>query len=447
MSRWPAVLVVGMALLAPLPAPARDLGSLYDDASLSEWRSRYQDGVLRNYEEVVLPRLTDEERRALAGVVFAFPLRGPQRDPFEFYATHPPPTVNLPVLSLKFFDDFSVALAWLDRNSYGLDTAYEYLTMLKYADTGQFGGRYPPPLEALQIPADALQNPAVANLAEKIFDSAIAFVMLHELGHIRYRHPGNGPEVPSDVSRANEEAADAFALEIMRRAESDPAGMSFLFLAFAYGTTDRGDFGSDADYAAFLHHATHPLTEARIRALTQKLSDAADDFARNDPDPAAGRRKIEFIVQQLSLVSDILADPDAQRLIDRIGRTTTLAMLAPRRPGQTQPTLQNTDAGLPSGPFAGSYKGEIGLPDGKVSITTLLKRQGDRVMGEYFYGTGRGTLVGIVDQGTLVFQWQESTETGHGSFRLDSDDRGFVGTWGFEESDSNGGSWTGEPAN
>jgi hypothetical protein len=413
---------------------------------LQNWQLRYQAGVVRNYAEIILPRLTNEERQALAEVQFAFPLRGVGNDPFAFYATRPPPTVNLPVLSLKFFDDFSVALAWLSRNGYGLDTAYEYVGMLKYADASEFGGHYPPPLEALQIPKGALKDKGVENLANKIFDSAIGFVVLHELGHIRFRHPGNGPEVPSDVSRANEEAADKFALEVMRRTESQPTGMAFLFLAFAYGTQNRGDFASAADYQHSLQTATHPLTDARMKALSDELRDAADDFAINDPDPVTGRRAILYIADQLLLVTQILSDPDLQRLIDRIGRTTTLSMLAPRHAGEPVALAQPSGSATSAGPFNGVYKGEIGLPDGSVAISTVLKRQGDRVTGEYYYGAGRGTLVGIIDRYNLVFDWNEASEHGRGVFRPDPNGMSFSGTWGFGDSDSNGGSWTGRPA-
>ena len=437
-------LATALALGLVPSAPARDLGSLYGEETLRSWQSRFQTGVLRNYSQIILPQLTNEERQALAGVQFAFPLRSPDGDPFAFYATHPPPTVNLPVLSLKFFDDFSVALAWLSRKGYSLDTAYDYLAMLKYADASELGGRYPPPLEALQIPEDALADQHVADLAGKIFDSAIGFVMLHELGHIRFRHPGNGPEVPSDVSRANEEAADAFALEIMRRTESQPTGMAFLFLAFAYGTQNRGDFKGVADYQRALQKATHPLTEARMRALADELRNAVDDFARNESDPVAGRKAILYIADQLSLVTQILGDTDMQLLIDRIGRTTTLAMLAPRYRGEALAPAQA--AGARAGPYDGVFKGEIGLPDGSIAITTSLKSQGDRVTGEYYYGAGRGKLVGIIDKGTLFFEWTEASEHGKGAFRADPDGNGFSGSWGMGDSDNDGGSWTGRAA-
>jgi len=440
--RLAALLAFTLALAVAHAAAAKDMGSLYDDATLEYWQQRYANGIERNFEEIIRPQLTPEERRQLADVQFAFPLRGLGADPFSFYATNPPPTVNLPVMSIKFFDDLSVALAWLWRNGFGLDTVYEYVGMLKYTDLAMFGGRYPEPLSALRIPADALADQTVSDLADKIFDSGVAFVLLHELGHIRYHHPGNGPEVPSDISRANEEAADAFALDVLRRLQNQPTGMAFLFMAFAHGTPNRGDYGSEAEYQQFLRSATHPLSEARLQALADALMDSADDFARNEPDPTVGRKNMLFIADQLTAVAQILGDPDMQRTIDQIGRRTTLAMLAPRRPDQI--VAVPTVAATPSGLFSGVYKGSIQLPDGSIDITTVLRSQGDRVSGDYYYGARSGSLTGIIDKGILVFEWREGAELGHGRFIAGQDGQGFHGSWGFGDSDNDGGNWTGQ---
>jgi hypothetical protein len=97
----------------------------------------------------------------------------------------------------------------------------------------------------------------------------------------------------------------------------------------------------------------------------------------------------------------------------------------------------------PIGLFDGVFKGEIGLPDGSVAITTNLKSQGNRVTGEYYYGAGRGTLAGIVDKGILFFEWTEASEHGKGAFHTDPDGKGFSGSWGMGDSDNDGGSWTG----
>jgi hypothetical protein len=69
-------IVALLALLVASPAFAKDMGSLYDDATLGHWQERYQEGILWNVENVIWPRLSAQERQRLAGVNLCFPLRG-----------------------------------------------------------------------------------------------------------------------------------------------------------------------------------------------------------------------------------------------------------------------------------------------------------------------------------------------------------------------------------
>ena len=109
-----ALALGGAALLAPAATDGKDMGSLYDDAELRHWQPRYRDSILWNVENVILPKLTAKERRKFAKVRFEFPLRGSGNDSSAFYSTTgASPRVFMPVLSLKNFDDMSVALAWL----------------------------------------------------------------------------------------------------------------------------------------------------------------------------------------------------------------------------------------------------------------------------------------------------------------------------------------------
>ncbi len=439
---WVSVLL----LLASIQNVAgKDMRSLYDDATLQYWQQRYQRGIKRNLDVVIWPRLKAVERRKLANVQRTLPLRDSDNDPFTFYATTRPPTVTISVLSLKFFDDLSLALAWLQLNRLSIETPFEYVAMLKYKDAAALGGRYPPPLAALRIPRNARQDANVNRLAAKIFDSAIAFILLHELGHLFYGHRGYGPDVPRADARQNEMAADRFALEIMRRTSTQPTGMALFFQVLAHGTETRGDYQSDDAFEAALARATHPVTEDRVRALATFLRKSARDFTRLAPNPAREITNINFIAEQLVAVADHLGDRELQRFIARIGRTTTPAMLRPRRPGESAapelvPVPQTADD-LPR--FHGPYVGTIGLPDGSVNIKTFLRRQGDRVKGEYYYGAGQGRLDGRVQDEALFFTWREGREQGRGIFRPSRGDEAFTGSWGFGTSSINGGSWTG----
>lgn len=439
--RWGWTAVLALALAPWGNAGARDLSALYDDATLQHGKDSYRRGLTRNFQEVIWPFLTPQEQTRLAGLRIDIPLRNAGSDPFTYFAGGNPPVITLSALSLKFFDDISVALAWLQRNGYSVETPFEYIEVGKYRTPQELGGRYPPPLEALRIPPDALQDPAVDRLAGMIFDSAIGFVLLHEMGHIVHGHPGYGPGVRREDARADEAEADRFALDVMRRTRSQPTGMAFLFIALAVGSDHRGDFASEADYVAALARATHPLTAERLEALARDLSDHADRFVVSDGQHTTSREPILYIAGQLQQVSSLVRDTELQRFSAAKARRTTLTMLAPRRPGQ--PAAPEPEAGVAQD-FHGGFDGTISLPDGSLPIRTLLRRNGDRVSGEYYYGNGEGKLDGRIQGATLHFQWREGGLVGMGAFTL-QENRSFSGSWGMGQSSSDGGTWTGVP--
>lgn len=434
------LVLLALLVLGDLPAQAGRFTDLYDDAVLEHWQPRYRKGVLGNLDNVLLPRLTAPERQRLARLELEFPLRGAEDHPLSFYA-HRDGTVTLPVLSLKFFDDLSIALAWLWRQGYSLETAMEYVSMLKYREPAHFGGRYPPPLEALRIPPDALDDSGTDDMAQKIFKTAVVFVLLHEMGHVLYDHPGYGPGVERADARANEAEADAFALEVMRRLGVAPFGMVFFFQSLAHIGLNRGDFGSDGDYERHLARDTHPLTEARLAALAAALRADIDAFAQEFTDPASGREAVAYVAAEIAKVADFLADRDLQRLIAEVGRNTGLASLAPRRPGEKLglPTPSRRDPGATAEPFDGVYDGALTSAGVSFPVRFILRRDGELVSGQYSYGVGAGRLRGTLRDGGLDYEWQAQGQRGRG--RLVPDGAGgLVGRWGHGTSAEGGGS-------
>ncbi len=443
-----AVLAIAIVLaMTPLllggTARAGNVDNLYDDETLKYWQTRYFKGLNSNLKNVILPRLSAEEGQRLAGVRIDVPLRVKDQEPFAYYTTGTPWVVTISAASLKFFDDFCVAIAWLQANGYSIETASDYVSMLKYRTPAAVGGRYPLPLDALQIPGDALDNQRVNNIATRIFDEAIFFVLAHELGHVLHRHPGYGPGVAGGEARANEAEADAFALDMMQRAEAEPTSMAFWFLMAGHMAHGRGDFASDAEYEKFLAESTHPLTGDRIAALADRLVAAATEFARNESDQAASLSRIQWTADQLQQVADILGDPEIQALIANRGRSMTPAMLGPRRsdelPGAASPAAT---AGLAA--FHGNYQGEFSDGTASLPINTVLRRNGDEVTGEYYYGAGAGQVVGLVQDGTFYFQWQEGNASGYGYLQTDDAGETVTGRWGHGESMDDGGTWGGK---
>jgi hypothetical protein len=320
-----------LILLATAPlAPARDLSGLYDRDELARDGPRLESRVRRIFE-IYEADFTPQRARALAGVRLDFPLYGRHGDPgvFNYYTRDG--IVTLSVLSLKFLEDLCEAYAWLHVKGFSLETIDEYINLLKYRDPATLrGGRFPPPLQALFIPGDALEDAKVNDLTLRFRNSAFAFILGHELGHVYHRHPGYVPGVPRKQARQNEEEADLFALDLMQPTHTIPMGAILFFQVTADYLPNRGDFRDDRAWQSFLEaEATHPLNAQRLRALAGRLRDAEDRFARNPSDRAA----VRFIAEGVVTIAEVLDDTDLQRLMVKIAREASLEDLRPRRPG------------------------------------------------------------------------------------------------------------------
>jgi hypothetical protein len=223
-------------------ASAGPLDALYDDADVVDLVSRYERGWTNNYQNVFLPALTADEKARLEGIRFRMEWRIDGVEPFGFMAGRG--TVIASAASLRFLEDVAMAYTWLDRKGYSTQTVGDYLLMLRHWEAAEVP---PKPWDALCIPDDAFEDADVAGPARRAFDTAAVFVLLHEYGHVLYRHPGNRA-VPPDVSRSNEEAADRFAFDQFVRVGDMPIGVPILFFTMAHLMENRAHYSSDADY-------------------------------------------------------------------------------------------------------------------------------------------------------------------------------------------------------
>jgi hypothetical protein len=325
-----AIVLLASVLGAVLAqAATRDLASMYDPSQVAREQARLRSRVQEVYEKAFRPNLLPEEQRALAGLTIEAPLSG---DPvIGYYSNYRTKVVTMPAVSLLFFEDLCTAYAWLWANGYRLETVEEYVTMLKYKDAAGFGGRYLPPLRALQIPTNALDNPKVNDLSLRFRNTGYAFILGHELGHIRYQHPGY-KQVPVAVSQANEEQADQFGLELMRRVSEIPMGAMIFFQSAIYYFENRSDFNSDQQWQDYLQNvATHPLSAHRLKAMATRLSEAAPDFARGQPNRNSAIETVTFIGSGFKEFAEFLDDPTLQRVMRAKAEKSGISSLAPRR--------------------------------------------------------------------------------------------------------------------
>jgi hypothetical protein len=331
------VILLSIMLFAHSAAGANSLAYMYGIRELQQEKPRYEQRIGDLYRNIA-SLLTGQERRALAGVRIELPLIGAQSGtPLDFYTMGQVGrgTVFMPVFSLLFLEDLATAFAWLQRHDYSLATVEEYLTMLRYKKASDFpGGRYPPPLKALHIPLDAISDEQVKTLALALRNEAYAFVLLHELGHVLYRH-ARYAGISRELTRTHEAEADRFALTVLERANTIPMGMILWFTMQVTATPSQGQLmaerivKSDPAWQTYVKTwATQPLTMERLSAIAFSLNDWAGRAG-----PGSQRDVLAYIAERLAHMAEGSNDPELQGCMAVVAHRADPATLVPRRSG------------------------------------------------------------------------------------------------------------------
>lgn len=275
-------------LLIILPGPfstAAD-AQIYGRAELDSEAVRLRNAIFRMYSIGIKPSLTEEEKRAVSDFEFRFPLPGPDDPLMDFSATTDGHAIIMPLMSLKALEDLTTAYAWLYHNNYSLSTIDLYFTMLRYRDRDDFpGGKFPRILDALEIPPDAYKtDKRVDELSLSLRNEAYAFIIAHELGHIRHAHKPLD-QISRQQAQADEIQADAFALDIFLRTKTPTLGPVLFFQAQVYNLLHPVEFGrTEQERSAALLQMTHPLTIDRIRKMGEFIE---GPLTRARPEEAA----------------------------------------------------------------------------------------------------------------------------------------------------------------
>jgi len=322
------VLMLALAAVAfQASAAARDLTGAYPAAELKTDGERLGKRV-RQLFEVIKPMLSDAERDKLKDVVLFFP--EPRKGDYflNFYAVSHQgrAVVVMPMLSLKVLEDLATAYAWLYANGYSLSTVDLYFAMLQHRERDGFpGGNYPALLDALGIPDNAWDDPRVDKLSLSFRNEALAFILLHELGHILFEHKGYD-QITRAQARQDETQSDRFALDVLARSATPPLGAIMFFQAQFYSLPTRGEFDTPGDWQDYLQQkATHPLTEDRLSDLASYIS------GRLAEQRGAEYALWKFIGLRLNQIIDTLRDADLQKCMIRVAKQAPLDILRPRR--------------------------------------------------------------------------------------------------------------------
>jgi Peptidase family M48 len=392
---------------------ANPLDELYDDQEIASLQPAYERGLVANFAE--LSRVFNARQQALlGGLRISMIPRFAGGEPWGFHAGGN--TLVFSTASVKFVSDMMLAITWLTENGYSLDTVSDYLVMLRYWNGAK--GRPPKPRDALCIPANARDDPKIDEFYVSWFNGSLNFILLHETGHVFYRHPGN-TEVPPAVSRAHEQEADQFALDLLAQVGNVPLSLPHLMLVMSWLQGDTVGPGQETLYQQSLAARTHPVSVARLEALARQLNVSAPAFNRAfKPGSQANASMLSVEVQTLA---NLMASPIMQIRAAAVGQSVTPKDLAPRRQGRflAFPCGRATSKART---FEGSLHGQLTLlrsaagspaestPPLKNSteIDMILTRDGDNVTGSFSVGPGIGRLQGTVTGDILALRWQEA---------------------------------------
>ena len=313
--------------MAVIAAPALAMpaqASVYSDATLERERPRLKRAVTRIYNLGIKPSLTARERDGLGRVAFEFPMPQPDDDVLNFYAGRVDGTAKVifPLQSLKMIEDLATAFAWLYDEKRGFGPIDVYFAMLQRKPFDAWGrARRPNILEALGVPKNILKNKAVDRLSLSLRNEAIAFITVHELGHVLFRHKGVNQITPAQA-RADEVQSDAFALDVLGRTGTPPLGAVIFFQAQIFSLPHRGEFKTRAAWSKYLETAsTHPLSVDRINAMARMI---AGPLARRRPNERAVWQGIGLKLRQ---VADTLADIELHNCMVKVAERAPVSLL------------------------------------------------------------------------------------------------------------------------
>jgi predicted Zn-dependent protease len=223
----------------------------------------------------------------------------------------------------------ATAYAWVQRRGLRASTIDLYYAMLRHRPLDRFpGGQYRDILTALAIPKNANDDKAVDRLSLSLRTEAFAFILVHELGHVLFRHKGYD-EITKQRARDDEVQSDRFALDVLARSATPPLGAVLYFQAQVYRFRHPGEFPTPLAFDDYLMKvATHPMTVDRIEAMARHISGSLADQRGHEREIWVG------IGQQLARVADLLRDGDLARCIANVAAEAPWDVLRPGRSDQ-----------------------------------------------------------------------------------------------------------------
>jgi hypothetical protein len=348
------VIAAIMCMNIPMQCFGKDVSSMYIIKELESSKAGYERNIRFNYEKVIKPVLRKQELAVLDKVELEFPFKDRGGDPFRFYAKvgRERRSIVMPIFSVKFVDDLATTTAWLGVKGFAKDTLHEYISLLKYRKAKEFPhGRYPPPLEALHIPSNALEDKNVDELAQDLLKTTVIYILSRELASHYFDRPYNAKKASWNQHQERSQhiamewggkftrpqdlmlQCDAFALEIMRRIGIPPHRLTFYLSAQTYWTQNHIDFRNDEEvYMRYWHNPPeYAMFPDRLHQISDLMKWGKEDYVRQKDNKEKNISKIEQSATEIFKLSYILEKQSIQWDIKQKASELRIDDLRPRR--------------------------------------------------------------------------------------------------------------------
>lgn len=266
---------------------------LYTNKELMDAKRVYEPNIRGIFREDLIRQLPAADRGVLAKVILRIPLRG--EHPLQYTARPLDRSIIVPMMSMKFLDELTIAWAWFEEN--GCQTAYltSYLSSLLGFNSIHVG-----PMKAFNLSMAVTKNKRVNSLSLKLSKSALFFLLAHEAGHIVRNHQAHTKGLKS---QAQEQAADEYALFAMARIGVMPAGMLQYFMA-AYMFEPLPDLQTWEYKADVIGELTHPLTSKRVRLIANSLAANPMGYAHSELNPVNAAQQVKNVAAMISEIAN-----------------------------------------------------------------------------------------------------------------------------------------------
>ncbi len=266
---------------------AADFSLLYPPDQLIKAQETYIKSIQTLLFQDIRPYLSINEWQTLSKTKVNLPLQSNKYDLFNYSTNLTSGKIIIPTLSIKFFDDLSVAFSWYEHYQLDKREIINYITKI-------YESNHPPipPLLALGIPENAREINVIVNTdAQKTLKSALIFLILHNLGHCHFHHTQYSI-ISNQRIQLQEKQADEFALEVMARMHILPQGMVHWFTVTAL--------------LANQHTVKHPISPDRLYDIAKWLKSNSKKFfhAKSETHPATN--EVQAVALNISMIASQL---------------------------------------------------------------------------------------------------------------------------------------------